>query len=72
MECGLCGVGTAEKVFEPLQAQWLHVNMLLQSVERYRCSNCKEEFFDPEQATALTRLQKSEYARRTSATASAY
>ncbi len=48
--CPVCAAGTAKKVNRPYRTKYDGGVVSLPSVEMFRCSECHEEFFSPEQA----------------------
>jgi HTH-type transcriptional regulator / antitoxin MqsA len=62
MECVVCG-GTASNVFEATEGRYRDEVVAVEG-EFFRCSNCEEEFFTPEQAKAHTRAVKNEIRKK--------
>jgi putative zinc finger/helix-turn-helix YgiT family protein len=54
MSCPVCEGGTAKKIKRAYRTKYNGQIVSLPSVEMFRCSNCQEEFFSPEQARSLS------------------
>jgi len=54
MDCPICANGKMKKVKAPYQANYGGQPVSLSSAEMFRCSNCGERVFDPDQAEALS------------------
>src|SRR5580692_2154578 len=54
MDCPVCGTGKAKKVKTAYRTNYAGQPVSLPSVEMYRCSDCHEGFFSPEQARAAS------------------
>lgn len=50
MDCAICGTGKGKKIRAPYRTNYAGQPVSLPSVERFQCTNCGEEFFDPRQA----------------------
>lgn len=54
MDCPVCGTGKAKKVKTAYRTNYAGQPVSLPSVEMYRCSDCHEGFFSPEQARGVS------------------
>jgi putative zinc finger/helix-turn-helix YgiT family protein len=52
--CPVCAASTAKRVSRPYRTKYDGRVVSLPSVEMFRCSECREEFFSPEQARAAS------------------
>jgi putative zinc finger/helix-turn-helix YgiT family protein len=54
MVCSVCESGKIKKVRKPYQTKYNGQIVSLLAVETYRCSDCQEDFFTPEQARSVS------------------
>jgi putative zinc finger/helix-turn-helix YgiT family protein len=54
MTCPVCDTGKAKKIKTAYRTKYDGQVVSLPSVEMFRCSDCQEEFFSPEQARAVS------------------
>lgn len=54
MNCPICGTGKARKVRTAYRTNYAGQPVSLTDVEMFRCSECQEEFFSPEQARSVS------------------
>jgi putative zinc finger/helix-turn-helix YgiT family protein len=64
MSCNLCR-GKLVKTKKPIKVVYLGVSLELLNLERSRCVSCKEEFFNPRQASEYSRAAEEQYAIKT-------
>lgn len=54
MTCPVCGTGTAKTIKKTYETKYDGQSVSLPSVEMFRCSDCHEEFFSPEQSRIVS------------------
>jgi putative zinc finger/helix-turn-helix YgiT family protein len=61
--CPVCGTSTIKKVKRPYETKYDGQVVSLPNAEMFKCSNCNEEFFLPDQARAISIAVKNEVRR---------
>jgi putative zinc finger/helix-turn-helix YgiT family protein len=54
MTCPICGTGQAKQIKKAYRTMYDGQPVSLPKVEMFRCAECQEEFFNPEQAQAVS------------------
>ena len=54
MDCPICGTGKVRKIRTAYRTNYAGQPVSLSNVEMFRCSECQEEFFSPEQARSVS------------------
>lgn len=62
--CAICNAEAAKKIRGEFSARYNQVPVTVPDVEMYECGSCGEQFFDPEQAKALSIAVKREVRRK--------
>jgi putative zinc finger/helix-turn-helix YgiT family protein len=58
IQCGICSSDNVRTVREQFMAKYLNIPIVLDSAEMYRCEDCGESFFSPEQARNVSKAIK--------------